>query len=366
MSMTMIAFYSKEKKLTKLELESRIVSLGYDFKFLEEFDNLESIDGACELNGIKTFFETDSQEKKEILNDYPFLDKNLSELDSGISFVWGADFMAGACIDIISLALMEHYDAKIVYVDDEIWYTNEMLVSEIQDFIQESKKQPSQKSKTKKAPKTIKKRNLKWLNLTLFALAVISVILMSRGIISWYIPAVLLALIVGSSIIKERGNQFNNKNEHSTKKSKLPKRILIKRMEEYHTHYLGKYGEGKFFGYVTFAHKRPHWEVPKELQRQNRLDFAVVYTFDKKGRFISEKHWIASSDLDQHKLYEKLEELIHPLGQIEFCDITVDLFETEIEGIKFGLIANKEFGVIDLQPSSTIEFQEPWDGEYDT
>lgn len=32
----------------------------------------------------------------------------------------------------------------------------------------------------------------------------------------------------------------------------------------------------------------------------------------------------------------------------------------------FGLVVNEEIEAVDLQPSSTISFHEPWDGEYDT
>ena len=44
-----------------------------------------------------------------------------------------------------------------------------------------------------------------------------------------------------------------------------------------------------------------------------------------------------------------------------------ELFKAyNIDGFTFGLIPNKEISMIDLHPSSTIAFQEPWDGEYFT
>ena len=58
-------------------------------------------------------------------------------------------------------------------------------------------------------------------------------------------------------------------------------------MEDYYTHYLEKKADGKmFFGYETFAYKKPHGEVPVELHSQNRVDMAILYLFDKKGRFL--------------------------------------------------------------------------------
>ena len=47
-------------------------------------------------------------------------------------------------------------------------------------------------------------------------------------------------------------------------------------------------------------------------------------------------------------------------------DISVELFEVTIDNEKFGLIANHEFDCVNAQPSSTISFYEPWDGEYYT
>jgi hypothetical protein len=44
----------------------------------------------------------------------------------------------------------------------------------------------------------------------------------------------------------------------------------------------------------------------------------------------------------------------------------VKLFQTTIDGVVFGLVPDAENETVELQPSSTIAFQSPWDGEYDT
>jgi len=44
----------------------------------------------------------------------------------------------------------------------------------------------------------------------------------------------------------------------------------------------------------------------------------------------------------------------------------LNLFQTKIDGVVFGLVPAEEIESIELQPSSTIAFHEPWDGEYDT
>jgi formate hydrogenlyase regulatory protein HycA len=58
--------------------------------------------------------------------------------------------------------------------------------------------------------------------------------------------------------------------------------------------------------------------------------------------------------------------MVNELGRVEFKDICVKPFKTVIENIEFGLVVNEENESIDLEPSSTISFQEPWDGEYYT
>jgi hypothetical protein len=61
-----------------------------------------------------------------------------------------------------------------------------------------------------------------------------------------------------------------------------------------------------------------------------------------------------------------LEEFIKELGTVVYKDIKVKPFQTIIDGHVFGLIPNKEYKAVDLEPSSTISFSWPWNGEYDT
>ena len=202
MSMTMIAFYPKAKSPTKVELESEIGKLNYDFKFLEDFESINEFGGACQLNGKQTFFETYVESKEEILNAYDFLNKDIEKFDSGISFIWGADFIAGASIGIISAALMDLCDAKIVYVDDETWYTRQMLLDEIPIFIKEHEKQIHERIPSSSQSK--QRKNIKWLDWAILGAMMVSLILMSRKLISWHILAILLAFYVGQSIWTER------------------------------------------------------------------------------------------------------------------------------------------------------------------
>ncbi|RDC65169.1 hypothetical protein [Adhaeribacter pallidiroseus] len=138
------------------------------------------------------------------------------------------------------------------------------------------------------------------------------------------------------------------------------------REEDYHTHYLGETESGLlFFGYDTFVFPNGftnnNWE-------NERLEYALVYLFDNKGNHIETKYKCAgkTSEIQPHRTNELLEGSISELGRFKFKNIEVKPFKTEIDGIAFGLIPNDECQMIELQPSSTIAFSEPWDGEYCT
>ncbi len=138
------------------------------------------------------------------------------------------------------------------------------------------------------------------------------------------------------------------------------------REEDYHTHYLGETKNGLlFFGYETFVfpngYSGDNWQT-------DRIEYALVYLFDKNGNHIETKHKCAgkTSEIRPGTTKLLLDELLAESEIHEFKDIKVKPFRTDIDGIEFGLIPNDEYKVIELQPSSTIAFGEPWNGEYDT
>jgi len=146
----------------------------------------------------------------------------------------------------------------------------------------------------------------------------------------------------------------------------IPERIPIQREEDYHTHFLGKTKDGRqFFGYETFVFPKgmttSDWE-------KHRKEYVVLYIFDKDGNHLVTNHWYGgtTSEIDQSVMREKLEQMINELGETKFSDIEVKPFQTIIDGFIFGLVPNEENETVNLQPSSTISFQEPWDGEYYT
>jgi hypothetical protein len=151
----------------------------------------------------------------------------------------------------------------------------------------------------------------------------------------------------------------------------IPKKIRIERIERYHTHYLGKTHDAKlFWGYATFYYTKLYSEIieAKLDYTDYRNEYAVLHIFNEIGQHLATKHVLVGTaknvtDID---IFTKLEELIIELGEIAFDDIEVELFETEIDGITFGLLPNYEYGFVELQPNSTLAFGEPWDGSYST
>ena len=150
---------------------------------------------------------------------------------------------------------------------------------------------------------------------------------------------------------------------------KLPDKLPIMRMEDYQTHYLGRSNDGKlFWGYQTFVFEKHFAEIEDSNWQKYRREYSIFHTFDSDGNHLKTKHFFGGTTdvCDDEELENKLEEWVAELGEFEYCDIEVKLFQIEIDGFIFGLVPDEEFNSIVLQPSSTISFQEPWDGEYYT
>ena len=146
MSMTQIAFLRKADIPTNGQIQDIIQKLGYDFKILGGLEKKIDQHGLeCSINGHQTYFETYVDPANNIITDYEadWIKPDMTNQDVAISFVWGADFAAGACIGLISLALIDHSNADIYYMDDQMKYTREMLVADTPQFLAELQKQSS-------------------------------------------------------------------------------------------------------------------------------------------------------------------------------------------------------------------------------
>lgn len=140
-------------------------------------------------------------------------------------------------------------------------------------------------------------------------------------------------------------------------------------MEDYHTHYLGKCADGRqFWAYDTFIHTHTGQELLDDDWQKWRKEYVLLHIFDADGNHLQTDYWYAgyTADIQDETIAEKLAEMVGSLGPVTYGDIEIRLFQVIIDGIVFGLIPDKDYDMINLEPSSTISFQEPWDGSYDT
>ena len=131
----------------------------------------------------------------------------------------------------------------------------------------------------------------------------------------------------------------------------LPSKILVKREEESHTHYIGKYDDNLIFiGFPFFG----------GLSQTRPL--AVLHLLDSDGKLVSSKIW------EREKMYEAegdLKKAIQNLPNAKFCDIETHTFDVELNGLTFGFIPRRDGGCIEYKPYG-LAFFPPWDGYCET
>jgi hypothetical protein len=151
----------------------------------------------------------------------------------------------------------------------------------------------------------------------------------------------------------------------------VPKTIKIRREKGYHTDRIGKYGDGKqFMGFVTAASESPSDEDAETPMYW----YAVLHTFDKKGKHLHTEAWCAGTTAGGdrgavEKAQARLDEMISALGKVKYGDVKVGLFQVLIDGHTFGLVdasvPAEDYESIRLLPND-LAFFKPWDGTYDT
>ncbi len=99
-------------------------------------------------------------------NEANWVKPDMTNQDTAISFVWGADFAAGACIGLISIALIDLSNAFVYYMDDHFKYTREMLLADTPQFLAELNKQSSRnvncQESLKPIPTNIRTKKTVW------------------------------------------------------------------------------------------------------------------------------------------------------------------------------------------------------------
>ncbi len=141
MSMTQVAILKKSDLPVLSKLDSNIQKMGYDFNIIADNKNVffDEAGLTCTINGHETYFEIYMEDPSAIIHEFAFIQSDLSDEDIAISFVWGADFGAGASIGLISIALIDNCNALIYCLDDEMKYTRAMLLEDMPSFLNELK-----------------------------------------------------------------------------------------------------------------------------------------------------------------------------------------------------------------------------------
>jgi formate hydrogenlyase regulatory protein HycA len=107
--------------------------------------------------------------------------------------------------------------------------------------------------------------------------------------------------------------------------------------------------------------------------------YAVLHKFDGWGKHIGTEYWFAGTDANgsyEHHVSRqasaKLDEMVAALGEVEYADIEIELFQIEIDGSIFGLVdvSQPEEGPafadrVAMLPGDLL-FHAPWNGNYDT
>jgi hypothetical protein len=185
---------------------------------------------------------------------------------------------------------------------------------------------------------------------------------------------------VKTNLIKELVRVEAKKPPPRVKESQFPKCIPIRREEDYHTHNIGTYGNRQqFMGFVVAnleQYSADDWQRYKKW-------YAVLYTFNKKGRLISHKvecfGCTADGERDVVNRAEKeLNVWLDELSDKIFENIKVQRFSINYDNVKFGLYTAEEVGnynpkvddeelgsYIHLLPNDLV-FYPPWTGIYDT
>ena len=152
----------------------------------------------------------------------------------------------------------------------------------------------------------------------------------------------------------------------------VPNKIPITRYEDYFTHNIGHYGDGnQFMGFVVAT--MPPMLISENWKQYKRW-YAVLYLFDKDGKYIDTKYEFFGTTADGEskviaRARDKLNEWLNNLPSKEYKNVQIELFNIEIDGYVFGLIdatePDEDYESIHLVPNN-LAFFAPWNGEFDT
>ena len=138
---------------------------------------------------------------------------------------------------------------------------------------------------------------------------------------------------------------------------KVPDKILIERIEGYHTHHIGKYENGnQFLGWVYRLFVKPkkyNGDWPNHTK-----EYIVLFIFDVEGNLLENKieYSGTSSKVNYSKQTERLESIIDQRGNYIYTDIFVKLFTLELENQECGLVYYPETESVIMMPGNNMSF----------
>ncbi len=160
----------------------------------------------------------------------------------------------------------------------------------------------------------------------------------------------------------------------------IPKLIRVSRNGGNYSACMGFYSldveDNEFWGQVVASFSGMPNPPPFDSRPYKRW-YAVLHKFDAQGKHIESDHWFAGTTADGEQAViesasAKLDEMVAALGEVEFADIQIQLFQVSIDGGVFGLVdvSRPEEGPlfaerVAMMPNCLV-FSAPWDGNYDT
>jgi len=114
------------------EIATHIQTLGYDFEVLQEFANSEtSISYSFLLNGRSAFVEVGSCQPEALYDEYEWIKEDVTDQDFILSMIHSGIDEDVACVNLISIALIDKSQAFIYFLGNQTIHTRGTLLAEI-------------------------------------------------------------------------------------------------------------------------------------------------------------------------------------------------------------------------------------------
>jgi len=114
------------------EIATHIESLGYEFEVLQEFANSKtSVSYSFLLNGRSAFVEVSSCQPEALYDEYEWIKEDVTDQDFILSMIHDGIDEDVACVNLISVTLIDKSQAFIYFLGNQTIHTRESLLAEI-------------------------------------------------------------------------------------------------------------------------------------------------------------------------------------------------------------------------------------------